>query len=74
MRIGIFSDIHSNLEALKAVVELYQGLNIDMFVCLGDVVGYGADPNACCDIVKGMAKFTVVGNHDAAVAGRMDYG
>jgi predicted phosphodiesterase len=74
MRIGIFSDIHSNLEALKAVVELYQGLNIDMFVCLGDVVGYGADPNACCDIVKGMAKFTVVGNHDAAVSGRMDYG
>jgi predicted phosphodiesterase len=74
MRIGIFSDVHSNLEALQAIVELYKDQNIDMFVCLGDVVGYGANPNACCDIVRDMVAYTVLGNHDAAVSDRMDYG
>ncbi len=73
MRIGIFSDVHSNLEALKAIQEAYKGENIDMFVCLGDVVGYGANPNKCCDIVKEMVSHTVLGNHDAAVSDRMDY-
>ncbi len=74
MRIGIFSDVHSNMEALRAVAETYKSQNIDMFVCLGDVVGYGADPNGCCDLVKEMVKYTVLGNHDAAVSDRMDYG
>jgi len=44
-----------------------------MFVCLGDVVGYGADPNACCDVVREVATHTILGNHDAAVCGRMNY-
>jgi predicted phosphodiesterase len=74
MRIGIFSDVHSNVEALKAVVEFYKSQQIDTFICLGDVVGYGADPNACCDIVRGLVTHTVLGNHDAAVSDRMDYG
>lgn len=74
MRIGIFSDVHSNLEALRAVASFYKSKNIDMFVCLGDVVGYGANPNGCCDIVKDMVSYTVLGNHDAAVSDRMDYG
>jgi predicted phosphodiesterase len=74
MRIGIFSDIHSNLEGLNAVMESYKDQNIDTFVCLGDVVGYGADPNACCDIVKDFVSHMVLGNHDAAVSDRMDYG
>lgn len=75
MKIGIFSDVHSNIQALETVVEGYENLDydIDMYVCLGDVVGYGADPNACCDIVRELAEFTVLGNHDAAVSGRMDY-
>lgn len=75
MKVGIFSDVHSNIEALEAVVADYKKRDqaMDMFVCLGDVVGYGADPNACCDVVKEMAKFTILGNHDAAVCGRMNY-
>ena len=73
MKIGIFSDVHSNLEALEKVVEAYEGFEIDYFACLGDVVGYGANPNECCEIVKKMADFTILGNHDAAVAGRMNY-
>ena len=50
-----------------------EGQRVDRFVCLGDIVGYGADPNAGCDLVRAGAEFTVLGNHDAAVAGRMDY-
>ncbi len=73
MRLGIFSDVHSNLEALTAAVEVYKGLDIDQYVCLGDVVGYGANPNECCHIVKGMNAKVLMGNHDAAVAGKMEY-
>ena len=73
MRLGIFSDVHSNLEALEAVIAEYKDKRIDKYICLGDVVGYGANPNECCDIVRNMASVVVLGNHDAAVAGLMDY-
>ncbi|QDG53388.1 metallophosphoesterase family protein [Persicimonas caeni] len=75
MIIGIFSDVHSNLEAMTTVREAYEEdeRDIDMYVCLGDVVGYGACPNECCDIVREMAEITILGNHDAAVCGRMNY-
>jgi predicted MPP superfamily phosphohydrolase len=73
MRIGIFSDTHSNLEALTAVLGAFKHESVDKLVCLGDTVGYGASPNECCDLVREAAAFTILGNHDAAVAGRMDY-
>lgn len=73
MRIGIFSDTHANLEALQAVVKAYESERIDKYVCLGDTVGYGGSPSECCDIVRELAAFTILGNHDAAVSGRMDY-
>jgi len=73
MRIGIFSDTHSNLEALTAVLGAFKHESVDKLVCLGDTVGYGASPNECCDLVRGAVAFTILGNHDAAVAGRMDY-
>ncbi len=73
MRIGIFSDVHANIEALSAVMEGFRHERLDKFFCLGDVVGYGASPNECCDIVRRVAEVTILGNHDAAVAGRMDY-
>jgi len=73
MRIGIFSDVHANIEALTAVVDAFKHERIDKYVCIGDVVGYGASPNECCDIIRKLAAFTILGNHDAAVAGRMDY-
>src|SRR5882672_5131843 len=46
---------------------------VDRFVCLGDTVGYGANPNEACDLVRARCEFAMLGNHDAAVAGRMDY-
>jgi len=73
MRLGIFSDVHANIEALSAVMEALRHENIDEYYCLGDVVGYGASPNECADIIRKVAKVTILGNHDAAVAGRMDY-
>ena len=73
MRLGIFSDVHANIEALSAVMEAFRHESIDEYYCLGDVVGYGASPNECSDIVRKVAKVTILGNHDAAVAGRMDY-
>src|SRR5690554_846260 len=73
MRIGIFSDVHANVEALEAVLKAYESLSIDRYLCLENVVGYGANPNECADIVRSVAEKTVIGNHDAAVVGRMDY-
>jgi len=73
MRYGIFSDVHANQEALTSVLEALEHERIDKYVCIGDTVGYGASPNECCDRVRTLAAYTILGNHDAAVAGRMDY-
>jgi diadenosine tetraphosphatase ApaH/serine/threonine PP2A family protein phosphatase len=73
MRIAILSDIHANLEALIQVEAALGHLRVDRVICLGDVVGYGASPNDCCERVRALASFTLLGNHDAAVSGRMDY-
>jgi diadenosine tetraphosphatase ApaH/serine/threonine PP2A family protein phosphatase len=73
MRLGIFSDVHANYEALSAVLEAYGPEHIDVFYCLGDTVGYGGSPNECADLVREVASKTILGNHDAAVSGRMDY-
>lgn len=73
MRIAIISDIHSNIEALTVVFKAIDEQKVDRVVSLGDVVGYGASPNPCCELVRANAEVTLLGNHDAAVAGRMDY-
>lgn len=73
MRLGIFSDVHANYEALSAVLEAFKSEAVDELHCLGDVVGYGGSPNECANIVRDVARHTILGNHDAAVAGRMDY-
>ncbi|NUN16632.1 MAG: metallophosphoesterase family protein [Myxococcales bacterium] len=72
MRIAILSDVHSNLEALQATLEYCRQARIHQYICLGDVVGYGADPNPCCDLIREVAAVTLLGNHDAAVVGVMD--
>jgi len=69
MRYGIFSDVHSNLEALETVIKAYKSEKIDIYLCLGDVVGYGANPVECIQITKDIAQITIAGNHDWATAG-----
>ncbi len=67
MRLGIFSDIHGNLEALEAVLKAMEDDNIDMTVHLGDLVGYNANPAECVDLVHRSGSVCIMGNHDLAV-------
>jgi predicted phosphodiesterase len=64
MRLAIFSDIHSNLEALSAVLADARERECTQFVCLGDVVGYNANPHECVELVREMDCPIVKGNHD----------
>lgn len=64
---AIISDVHGNLDALKVVLDDIARLGIKDIVCLGDVVGYGPEPRECLEIVNKVAKFTILGNHEAAV-------
>lgn len=73
MRIGILSDIHANYEALEALRPALDKSGLDELICLGDTVGYGGSPNPCSDWVRSNTAGAVLGNHDAAVSGRMDY-
>lgn len=76
MRYFIFSDIHSNLEALKAVLDFIKNRKFEQFIFLGDIVGYGANPNEVIEELKKIKPlFLVRGNHDKAVAGltNLDY-
>jgi predicted phosphodiesterase len=74
MKIGIYSDVHANYAALEAVLEFYSRFDdLEWFACLGDIVGYGAEPQRCCTAVREHVRYAVLGNHDAAVSGRMDY-
>ena len=73
MRYGIFSDTHANLGALEAVLREFDRESVDALVCIGDTVGYGPQPDECCDKVRKLTRHTILGNHDAAVSGRMDY-
>ena len=63
---AVISDIHGNFEALEAVLRDMPG-DVDTVYCLGDVIGYGASPNECCDAVRGLGMPTITGNHDLAV-------
>jgi len=70
MKFGIISDIHSNLEALNVVLERLKGL--EKIICLGDLVGYGPNPNECVKIVRDLNIPTIAGNHDKASIGEME--
>lgn len=72
MQYAIISDIHSNLEALQAALDHIDTLNVDGIVCLGDVVGYGPNPNECIELVQLRCQNTVKGNHDAAAVDLME--
>ncbi len=72
MRIGIFSDVHANIEALTAILKALETRGVEQYVCLGDIIGYGADPEPCIREIRRLATHTVVGNHDAAGSGRMN--
>ncbi len=72
MRLAVLTDIHSNLPALEAVIESIREAEIETTWCLGDVVGYGAQPDQCAALVKEHCELSLVGNHDLAVLGEID--
>jgi len=69
MKYAIISDLHANLEALKAVMLAIDNDGVDKVACLGDLVGYYADPNACLKLVREQEISCVAGNHDRIAAG-----
>lgn len=69
MLYAVISDIHSNLEALTAFLDEAKRLRVDKIVCLGDIVGYNANPNECIELLKKESAMCVLGNHDSRVAG-----
>lgn len=74
MQLAILGDIHGNLVALNAVVDEIrnQGVTVDQWLQVGDVVGYGPEPSACIDRLKELGALVCLGNHDAAVIGKLD--
>jgi len=67
MRIAVLSDIHSNLEALQACCKKAKSLGVEQYVCLGDIVGYAADPVPTLEMIMGLPGLIAVrGNHDVA--------
>jgi diadenosine tetraphosphatase ApaH/serine/threonine PP2A family protein phosphatase len=72
MKIAIIGDIHSNLEALRAVLNDIRKNSINEIISIGDVVGYGANPKDCIKIVKENINYICAGNHDWAVAGNFE--
>jgi len=72
MRMAVFSDIHSNLEALEGVLKRIEKEKVDYIYCLGDIVGYGPNPNECIELVKSATDKVVIGNHDSAVINQTD--
>jgi len=67
MKLAIISDLHSNREALESVFEKIRQLGVSDVVCLGDIVGYGPDPEFCVDLVRGHTQWCLMGNHDEAL-------
>jgi predicted phosphodiesterase len=70
VHIAILSDIHSNAEALERALRALASTDVDAVYCLGDIVGYNADPSRCVELVREHCTGAVLGNHDAAVAQR----
>lgn len=70
MKIGIMADIHSNREALDAVLD--ELINIEQFYCVGDIIGYGADPVYCLNKMKEIDCLCIKGNHEGAITGELE--
>ncbi|HEX8690579.1 MAG TPA: metallophosphoesterase family protein [Solirubrobacterales bacterium] len=72
VRVAAITDIHANLPALEAVLASIETIGAEEIWCLGDVVGYGAEPDQCADLVRERCAVCLVGNHDLAVLGAID--
>ncbi len=70
---GVFSDVHSNYEALSVVLDFLEDLGVEAWICCGDLVGYGPDPDAALERIRALKNLSIIaGNHDLAVLGRIE--
>ncbi len=67
MKYGIFSDVHSNYDAFLEVLKIYEKEKVKKFICAGDIIGYGAEPDRCIEKVKEIKALCVMGNHEYAI-------
>jgi diadenosine tetraphosphatase ApaH/serine/threonine PP2A family protein phosphatase len=72
LRVAVLSDVHSNQPALETVLAAIDEAGVEELWCLGDVVGYGAQPDACAELIRERCDVCLVGNHDLAVLGGLD--
>lgn len=70
MLIGVMSDIHANIKALEKALQTFKTIGVDDIYVCGDIVGYGKNPNECCDLIRESGFKTVLGNHDWGLIGR----
>lgn len=70
MKLGAISDVHANLEALTAVLDFFRQEGVEQVISLGDLVGYGPDPEACIELLQEVQARVVAGNHDWGVLGK----
>jgi predicted phosphodiesterase len=71
MKVAVISDIHGNRQAFEATLEAVAASDADELWCLGDLVGYGADPDVCVELAREHAAVCLAGNHDLAVTGEI---
>lgn len=71
MRVAVLADVHANLAALEAVLDEAYRRGVEQIVCLGDLVGYHAEPNECVELLAGHGALCVLGNHDLGALGEV---
>ncbi|MCK5451479.1 MAG: metallophosphoesterase family protein [Candidatus Omnitrophica bacterium] len=72
MKFIVFADIHGNIQAFNSVARGFSRHDKSEIICVGDIVGYGADPEGCIDLVRELGAKCVLGNHDAALVKKVD--
>jgi diadenosine tetraphosphatase ApaH/serine/threonine PP2A family protein phosphatase len=72
VKVALLSDVHGNLPAFRAVLEEVEDLQVDEIWCLGDLVGYGAQPDECVELARNTCDLCLIGNHDLVVIDRLD--
>ena len=72
MRIALLSDVHGNLPAFEAVLADVDASGAEEIWCLGDLVGYGAEPDGCVELARERCDLCLAGNHDLVVTGEID--
>jgi predicted phosphodiesterase len=70
---GVLGDIHGNREALEAVLECIDGFGVDQLLCVGDLIGYNADPDGCVELLGSRDAICIAGNHDLIGTGQLGF-